>query len=80
MKWFGEQFVTDESLPMGASEDFCYFLQEKPGAFFMLGTNRPGQEPKGLHTSDFNFNDDMLASGAYMWVRLIEDRFASSLI
>ena len=46
----------------------------------MLGTLKPGSEPKTLHTSDFNFNDDLIASGGYFWVRLIEDRLGFSLI
>ena len=27
------------------------------------------------HTSNFDFNDEMIATGAYLWVRLVEDRF-----
>ena len=78
-KWFGPEHTTDEDLPMAASEDFSYFLQKKPGCFFMLGTLKPGTEPKTLHTSDYNFNDDVLASGGYFWVRIIEDRLGVSL-
>ena len=73
-KWFGPEHVTEEDLPLAASEDFAYFLHKKPGSFFMLGTQKPGDKPGGLHTSDYNFNDDVLASGGYFWVRLIEDR------
>ena len=79
-KWFGPEHTTDEDLPMAASEDFSYFLQKKPGCFFMLGTLKPGAEIKTLHTSDYNFNDDVLASGGYFWVRIIEDRLGVSLI
>ena len=79
-KWFGPEHVTGEDLPMGASEDFSYFLKKKPGCFFMLGTLKPGDEIKTLHTSDYNFNDDVLASGGYFWIRLIEDRLGVSLI
>ena len=79
-KWFGPEHTSDEDLPMPASEDFSYFLHEKPGCFFFLGTLKPGAEPKGLHTSAYNFNDDILASGGYFWLRLIEDRLGVSLI
>lgn len=79
-KWFGPEHVSDEDLPLAASEDFSYFLQHKPGCFFVLGTLKPGAEIKGLHTSDFDFSDDMLASGGYFWVRLIEDRIGVSLM
>ena len=72
--------MTDEDLPLSASEDFSYFLEEKPGCFFTLGTLKPGADIKTLHTSDYNFNDDVLASGGYFWVRLIEDRLGVALL
>ena len=80
LKWFGPQHVTDEDLPMTVSEDFSYFLLEKPGCFFMLGTLKEGDEPITLHTNTYNFNDDMLASGGYFWVRIIEDRLNVKLL
>ena len=27
-----------------------------------------------LHTSNYDFNDDMIATGAYFFLRIIEDR------
>ena len=79
-KWFGPEHVTDEDLPLAVGEDFSFFLEEKPGCFFTLGTLKPGADVHFLHTSDYNFNDDVLASGGYFWVRLIEDRLNVSLI
>ena len=79
-KWFGPEHVSEGDLPITASEDFSYFLQEKPGCFFALGTMKPGSKPRGLHTSDYDFNDDMVATGGYFWVRLVEDRLAVSLL
>ena len=73
-KWFGPQHVSEDELPITASEDFSYFLQEKPGCFWALGTMKPGSKPRTLHTSDYDFNDDMLATGGYFYIRLIEDR------
>ena len=73
-KWFGPQHVSEDELPITASEDFSYFLQEKPGCFWTLGTMKPGSKPQTLHTSDYDFNDDMLATGGYFYIRLIEDR------
>ena len=79
-KWFGDDHFSTDDLPLSASEDFSYFVLEKPGCFFTLGTLKIGQEIKLLHTSDFNFNDDVLASGSYFWVRLAEDRLNVKLI
>jgi hippurate hydrolase len=67
-------------LPLSASEDFSFYLEERPGCFFVLGTLKPGMKPKTLHTSDYNFNDDMVATGGYFWVKLAEDRLKISLI
>ena len=79
-KWFGPEHVSEGDLPITASEDFSYFLQEKPGCFFALGTMKPGSKPRTLHTSDYDFNDDMVATGGYFWVKLVEDRLAVSLL
>ena len=76
----GEEFFSTEGVPMTASEDFSFFTEEKPGAFFFIGTGKPGQPVKTLHTSDIDFNDDMVASGGHFWVRLIEDRLGVQLI
>ena len=75
-QWFGPQHFSTDDLPITASEDFSYFLLEKPGCFFALGTKKPNTVSKTLHTSDYDFNDDMVATGGYFWVRLIEDRLA----
>ena len=79
-KWFGEEHFSTEDLPLTASEDFSYFIKEKPGCFFALGTLKPGCQPKTLHSSDYNFNDDMVATGGYFWTRLIEDRLNVKLL
>jgi hypothetical protein len=41
----------------------------------MFGTKKPGEFPeKVLHTSTYNFNDNLISSGAYFYIRLCEDR------
>ena len=70
--------ISNEDLPVTAAEDFSYFLQEKPGAFFTLGTMR--KENENLHSSTYDFNDKCLATGGLFWVRLTEDRFGVKLI
>jgi len=75
-KWFGEEYVNQDDLPVPGSEDFSYFIQEKPGCFFFLGTMKPDEvrNPKTLHMSNYDFNDNLLATGGYFWIRIIEDR------
>lgn len=64
--------ASNEDLPVTASEDFSYFLLDKPGAFYCLGTMR--KEGETLHSSTYDFNDTCLATGGLFWVRLVEDR------
>jgi len=71
--------VKSEDLPLTASEDFSYFLLEKPGCFYMLGIKRPG-ENYSLHTSYYNYNDSMIASGGLLFVRIVEDRLKASIL
>jgi len=78
--WFGEEHFSQEDLPLSASEDFSYFLLEKPGCFFALGTMKPNQKVMTLHTSNYDYNDNLIASGGYFWVRLIEDRLGVKII
>ncbi len=47
--------------PSMASEDFAFFLQERPGAFFRLGI---GENAPPLHSPRYDFNDEILSTGA----------------
>ena len=63
---------------MGA-EDFSYFLQALPGAYFVMG-NGDGEHRDGghglgpctLHNPSYDFNDTLIPLGATAWVRLAE--------
>jgi hippurate hydrolase len=63
---------SEEDLPCTPSEDFSYFLLERPGAFWLLGTKR--KEDETLHSNTYDFNDQCLSTGGLFWVRLVEDR------
>ena len=78
----GEVVGAENVLPfeptMGA-EDFSYFLQEKPGCYFMIGngdgTHRAGGHGMGpctLHNPSYDFNDELIPLGATAWVRIAE--------
>ncbi|WKB51949.1 M20 aminoacylase family protein [Eleftheria terrae] len=74
----GAENVLDFEPTMGA-EDFSYFLQEKPGAYFLIGngdgTHREGGHGMGpcmLHNPSYDFNDELLPLGATLWVRMAE--------
>ena len=66
---------------MPGSEDFAFYLDKIPGAFLGLGTMSPDMKvPTFPHTSDFDFNDDLIATGAYFWVKLTEDRLVTKIM
>lgn len=65
-----------EAGPSMASEDFAFMLNEKPGACIWVGAARGGNNP-GLHSPYFNFNDDVLPTGAEFWVRLVRQALAA---
>jgi amidohydrolase len=58
-----------EGEPLMASEDFAFFLERRPGAFTFIAN---GDTPP-LHSSFYDFNDEILGLGASYWVRLVED-------
>ncbi len=62
-----------DAAPSMASEDFSFLLNACPGAYFWLGSGT-GADTPGLHSPHFDFNDDVLAKGAELWVRLCRDR------
>ncbi|MEM8701844.1 MAG: M20 aminoacylase family protein [Pseudomonadota bacterium] len=64
--------VHDMSHPIMGSEDFSYFLEERPGCYFLLGTARTENDPP-LHHPQYDFNDDALPIGAAFWTELAED-------
>ena len=61
-------------LSMGA-EDFSYFLNEKPGAFFFVGSAPKDREPMSTphHCSHFDIDENALLIGTSTFVQIIED-------
>ena len=65
--------------PTMGGEDFSFFLQAKPGCYFLIGngdgTHRAGGHGMGpcmLHNPSYDFNDALIPVGGTMWVRLAE--------
>jgi hippurate hydrolase len=65
--------------PTMGAEDFSFFLQEKPGCYFVIGNgdgvHRQGGHGAGpcmLHNPSYDFNDALIPIGASAWVRLVE--------
>jgi len=52
-----------DMLPAMTGEDFCWYLQERPGAFVWIG-NGPADGGRELHNSNYDFNDAILPAAA----------------
>lgn len=65
---FGAAGVIEHLRPRSASEDFAYFLEQRPGAFLFIGA---GEGPP-LHSPRYDFNDALIAPAATYWTRLAE--------
>ena len=67
----GKENVIEDKPSMGG-EDFSYFLEERPGAMFWLGS---GNEEKGVnqphHSPYFDFDESAMAIGIEMFVRIV---------
>ncbi len=70
----GEKNVSTEQPAMTWGEDFSYYLQRKPGAFFLLGS---GNRTKGicepLHSPRMNVDESCLSLGAAILAQLALD-------
>ena len=71
----GSGRVVDEHDPIMGSDDFAYMLQEKPGCYVLIGNGRDGKGGCAVHHPQYDFNDDIIATGAAFWVRLVEEYF-----
>ncbi len=59
----GKDRYVEAPVPSMGGEDFSFYGKIVPACFFLLGLCPPGQNYPRLHTPEFDFNDDALASG-----------------
>lgn len=67
LEYLGEGSYEELGTPSMGGEDFCFFLQKAPGAFFRLGNGSGGVS---IHSPRYNFNDDAIRNGILMMVHL----------
>jgi len=69
----GKENVFQAPISMGG-EDMSYFFEHVPGAYFWLGSaNKEKGLDKPHHSAYFNFDEDVLATGVEMHVRIAEN-------
>ncbi|KAG2525122.1 hypothetical protein BBI17_002385 [Phytophthora kernoviae] len=74
-------YVSEQGLPLMAAEDFSYFLQERKGCYFFLGTKEEGDPDKSraLHSNHYDFNDKAIPLGIRMFLGILQSRFGCEL-
>ena len=55
-------------------EDFSFMLQERPGAFIVLGNG----DSAGLHHPEYDFNDEIIPIGCSWFAEMVESRMPAA--
>ena len=56
-------------LVMGG-EDFAFMLQERPGAYILMGNG----DTANVHNTKYDFNDEAIPAGCSYWAEIVEQR------
>lgn len=79
----GQNKVHTNYSPSMISEDFGWFLQNVPGCYGFIGNGLGehrevphGDGPCLLHNPSYDFNDNILYTGANYWITLVENYLA----
>ncbi|MGE5594016.1 MAG: M20 metallopeptidase family protein [Betaproteobacteria bacterium] len=71
-KMLGKRHVIEDVEPSMGGEDFAYFLEQVPGAMFMLGAGNPDKGAcHPAHHPRFDFDEDAMAIGAALMVDVV---------
>jgi hippurate hydrolase len=64
----------DEAPMVMGGEDFSFMLEERPGAFIILGNG----DTAGLHHPEYNFNDEIIPIGCSWFAEMVERRMPAA--
>ncbi|MBZ5711479.1 M20 metallopeptidase family protein [Nannocystis pusilla] len=73
----GAERVSNAELPLAGGEDFAYFAQAVPAAYFFLGARRGDEDTPVCHHPDFDFDDDLIPTGVAMFLGIVRDRLGA---
>lgn len=68
----GTDNVMQKRPPAMGGEDFAFLAQARPGCFARIGTTKPGDTAIALHNPRYDFNDDVLTTGAAWFASVVE--------
>ena len=74
-KVFGDSNVNTNIDPSMGGEDFSYLLEKKPGAYLYIGQGDDNHKAH-LHTTKYDFNDNLLPIGVNFFVELVKKYFS----
>ena len=60
----------DEAPIVMGGEDFAYMLEERPGAYILVGNGDTAM----VHHPEYNFNDEAIPAGCSWWAEIVERR------
>ncbi len=62
--------VVDDTPPIMAAEDFAFMLNERPGAYIMVGNG----DGATVHHPEYNFDDEAIPAGCSWFAEIVEQR------
>ncbi|WP_158964157.1 M20 aminoacylase family protein [Chachezhania sediminis] len=64
----------DEAPQVMGGEDFAFMLEERPGAYILVGNGDTAM----VHTPDYNFNDEAIPAGCSWYAGIVEARMPAA--
>lgn len=64
----------DEAPLVMGGEDFAFMLEERPGAYILVGNG----ETAPVHHPEYNFNDEAIPAGCSWWAEIVERRMPAA--
>ncbi|MBM7067949.1 M20 aminoacylase family protein [Actibacterium sp. 188UL27-1] len=64
----------DEAPLVMGGEDFAFMLEERPGAYILVGNG----DTANVHHPEYNFNDDAIPAGCSWYAQMVESRMPAA--
>ncbi|TDE40189.1 M20 aminoacylase family protein [Antarcticimicrobium sediminis] len=64
----------DEAPMVMGGEDFAFLLEERPGAYILVGNGDTAM----VHHPEYNFNDEAIPAGCSWWAEIVESRMPAA--